>query len=206
VRFEFYDMRILAPARWSRVGVRARAFTLVEMIVVVVVMAILTALVIPEMRGSLEDALLRASAREVVDACGIAQSRAVSLNQVHRIRFDPVTGHFQLERRVRGARGGGGFVRVRDVPDGHGQIDDRISVQSRPPGLEAGGEAEGADAPRPRGMQEGRESAPPMALVFHPDGTAEGDDIVLRDRSGFGLAVQVNPVTGRMRVTEVPRR
>ncbi len=171
------------------------------MLVVVVVIAILTTMMLPSMRGTLDDALLRSSARQLVDVCGIAQSRSVSLNQVHRVRVDPVTGQFHLERRVRGARGGGGFVRVQDVPDGHGTFDESVSVHRR----DRDAERESSENQQ-AATGGGEESAAPLALVFHPDGTAEGTDLVLRDRSGFGLVLQVNPVTGRMRVGEAPRR
>lgn len=192
-------MRRRSPARPE--GTHRRGFTLVEMLVVVVVIAILATVMVPSMRGTLEDALLRSSARQWVDVCGIAQSRAVSLNQIHRVRLDPATGQFFLERRVRGARGGGGFVRVQDVPDGRGTLDERITVQRK--NLEA--ESEPVEGLRSAAAPV-EESSPPLAWIFHPDGTAEGGDLVMRDREGFGLMLQLNPVTGRVRLGEAPRR
>ena len=38
-----------------------RAFTLMELVVVVVIIGIMTALIIPEMKGTFEDALLRST-------------------------------------------------------------------------------------------------------------------------------------------------
>src|SRR5438552_14946942 len=62
----------------------SRAFTLIELMVVLVLIGILTAVMIPEMRGSYEDAMLRSTSRELINVCHLAYSQAVSLNQVHR--------------------------------------------------------------------------------------------------------------------------
>ena len=48
----------------------------------------MTAVLIPEMRGSYEDALLRSTGRELINVCHLTYSRAVSLNQVHRLQLD----------------------------------------------------------------------------------------------------------------------
>ena len=40
------------------------------------------------------------------------------------------------------------------------------------------------------------------SVAFFPDGTAEGTQITLQDRSGFKLLMQVNPATGRVQIIE----
>jgi len=40
------------------------------------------------------------------------------------------------------------------------------------------------------------------AITFYPDGTADGTEILLQDRAGFKLVLQVNPVTGRVEIVE----
>src|SRR6266446_1993484 len=66
---------------------RGSGFTLMEIMVVLVLLAIMAAVIIPEMKGSFEDALLRSNARKLADVFNLAYSRAVSLNQLHRVRF-----------------------------------------------------------------------------------------------------------------------
>src|SRR4051794_18768993 len=101
-------------------------FTLIELMVVIVLIGIMTALILPEMRGTFEDALLRSSARQIADACSLANSRAITLNQEHRVRVDGGSGRFQIERKAgAGAMGAakGGYVPLRDVSGAEGEID-----------------------------------------------------------------------------------
>src|SRR5262249_55640149 len=78
-----------------------RAFTLIEMMTVLVLIGILSAMVIPEMKGTFEDALLRSTGRELMDVMELASSRAISLNQTLRIHLEPTTGRYQVERLKR---------------------------------------------------------------------------------------------------------
>ena len=46
-----------------------RAFTLIEMMTVLVLIGIMIAMIIPEMKGTFEDALLRSTSRDLVSVC-----------------------------------------------------------------------------------------------------------------------------------------
>lgn len=169
---------------------RCPAFTLMELMVVLALIAILSAAIVPEMRGSFEDAVLRASARNVVDVCSLANSRAVSLGQTHRVRFDRSAGQFLLEAQPRRGSRATPFRPVRDLTGNAGKVDQRIRLEIRPgesaPGLPAS-------------------PAPPDTIAFYPDGTADSAEIQLSDRSGVMLALRLNPVTARLRVLDRPR-
>ena len=84
--------RALQPRSGAR-----RAFTLLELMVVLVVLGVLSAMILPEMRGSYSDAVLRGGSRDLADLCALASSRAISFQRDHRVRLDPATGRFQLE-------------------------------------------------------------------------------------------------------------
>src|SRR2546430_616056 len=98
-----------------------QAFTLMELVVVLVLIAIMAAAIVPEMKGSFEDALLRSTGRELVDVFSVAYSRAVSLNDPHRVQIDPQTGRYLIEQRSRGTDKD--FMPVKDVPGVQGELE-----------------------------------------------------------------------------------
>jgi type II secretion system protein H len=181
--------------RTSR-GARTAAFTLIELTVVVALVAILSALIIPEMRGTYEDALLRSTSRELIDAFQLAGSRAVSFNQPHRFRFDPASHRYAVERQVSDDRRDD-YAPVRDAAGAEGKLDARISVRirSNPDASLSSAQSNGPDNGAP---DSGR-------LSFYPDGTADAGEVLLEDRDGFRLLLRINPVTTHVRVVELPR-
>jgi type II secretion system protein H len=179
------------------------AFTLIELMVVMVLIGIMTALILPEMKGTYEDALLRSTSRELVSACGLASSHAVSVNQAHRLRLDRKTGHYVIERRAADRGAGDHEVAAREVPGGEGELDTRISIEIHQSGDEAteAADRESAQLPGSRAQAERRDDG----ITFYPDGTADAVEIVLRDRDGFRLALRINPITARVRIIELAR-
>lgn len=191
----------------------AGGFTLLELVVVIIIMGIMAAMILPEMRGSMSDAVLRSSSRDLVDVCGIAYSRAVSFNQVHRLRLETGSGKFVLEKRVRGGRPTG-FVPVRDIPGAEGHIDARLRLRVLSPGespgedAPPGGEASPAGVEPSGGLEEAGAARGPgriETVTFYPDGTAEERQIELRDREGFGMALRIHPITARVQVKALQR-
>src|ERR1041384_1216227 len=94
------DTRLRAAGVGSTLSIGKLGFSLMELMVVLVLIGIMTAVIVPEMKGTYEDALLRATSRRLVDVFHIAYSRAVSLNQLHRVRFDKVSGRYFVESAV----------------------------------------------------------------------------------------------------------
>jgi type II secretion system protein H len=167
-------------------------FTLVEMMVVLTLIAILTAMIIPEMKGTFEDGLLRATGRELVNVIELASSRAISLNQTVQVKLDLVTRRYKMERQSReGARED--FEPIQGVSGSQGTLDKRITIQFI--GGSADSEAVSPGVPSNEPAQED-------ALVFYPDGTANRATLALKDRAGFGLELDVNPITSRVSIRE----
>src|SRR4029434_1907932 len=73
----------------------------------------------------------RSAGRELIDVCHLAHSRAVSLNQVHRLKLDERTGRFFVEKRIRETETGGEFAQIKDVPGSEGTLDNRIKIRIR---------------------------------------------------------------------------
>ena len=90
-------------------------FTLIELLVVVVLIGVMTAMIVPQMKGTYENALLRATSRKLVNVLSLASSRAIALNQVHRVRLDRKNTRYVVERPVRDGEGTSGFVPASEV-------------------------------------------------------------------------------------------
>jgi type II secretion system protein H len=181
----------------SLAGAR-HGFTLVELMVVITIIAIMTAAMIPEMKGSFQDALLRSTSRELIDVLDLAGSRAISLNQIRRVRLEEGSGRYLVERHVpEGTEDE--FVPVDDVPESHGQLDARITVEFHRPDDPA------ADGTAPTTSPDEMSRPSTTAIIFYPDGTAEAGSILLRDRQGYRLSLRINPVTAHVRVVEMER-
>lgn len=165
--------------------------TLVELMVVLVVLSVLTAMVVPQFAGTYQGALLRAAARQLVAASRLASSQAVTSGNVHRLRLDLADGRWWLEARAArdpGAEGRGrSFAPVKDLPGADGRIDKKVLV-----------EVEGAPGERANAGEA-------ATIAFHADGTADGRTILLHDGYGFGLGVLIQPATSRTRVVQLER-
>ena len=182
-------------------GAKQTGFTLLELMVVIALIGIMTAMVIPEMKGTFEEALLRSTARELVNAFNLGYSQAVTLNQIHRVRLDRKNGRYFVEKKAE--EKGSGFIPVGDLPGGEGKLDTRISIEIR-----RAGETPAA-APEPEAplvsQDDSRIRNGDEPIVFYPDGTADSGEVRLRDREGFRLALRINPITARVDIVELER-
>lgn len=188
----------------------AAAFTLIELMIVLVLIGIVTAVILPEMRGTYEDALLRSTARSIVEASRFAHSRSVARNAPYRMRLDMDAGRYRIEPV--GAMEGGNHLASRSAPSVaenrntgliEGKLDDRVRVEIRPSTRYAFAEDKDEAVARPLAPEPA--GTVPNSVTFYPDGTADAMEFHLRDRTGVGLALQVHPVTARIRIVELGR-
>lgn len=167
---------------------RRRAFTFLEVMIVLVIVGIVAAVIAPSMRGPIESTALRSSAREVAAAAGLARQRAITENDRVSLRFD-------IEKRT---------WRIASAAD---EEDDRRS--SRRDSAATSSE----DQPRtfPRGVAVARyivdgEEQPidtrgedEIEISFFPDGTTAGGAIELKNRRDRLFTVEIAEGTGRIR-------
>ena len=172
--------------------------------VVLVLISLMTAVIVPEMQGSYGDALLRSQARELLSTLNLAYSRSVSINQAHRVRFDKIAGRYFLERRVRQTESQSIYSPIAEILSGDGRINPRISFEVR----QLGGMPSTPTTPStPTDSGEETNRAQDVdTITFYPDGTATDREIVLEDRDGFRLSLQVNPVTARIKLVAQERK
>ncbi len=185
--------------RLPMTGFAKFGFTLIELMVVIVLIAVMTAMILPEMKGTFEAALLRSTARKLTDVFSLANSQAISLNQLHRVRLDRKQGRYYIERVARNGGRGRGFTPALEIPGGEGVLDTRLTIELRkaaedPSDPTLPGRAAGSDA-----------GSSDDTICFYADGTADAQEIRLRDREGFQLALRINPITARVRITELER-
>lgn len=171
--------------------------------VVLVIIGIMSALIIPEMKGTFEDALLRSTGRKLVDVFHLASSRAITLNQAQRIRIDRKRSRYLVESTARAGANGNSPPPVRDVPGGEGELDGRITIEVRMSGEDASAAPDEGPA-FVSGTDLGNRKRD-AAITFYPDGTADAAEILLRDHDGFRLALRINPTTARVRIIELAR-
>jgi prepilin-type N-terminal cleavage/methylation domain-containing protein len=173
------------------------AFTLLELMVVITLVGVLTALIIPEMRGTYEHELLRSAAREIVSVCNLASSRAVAVSQTHYLQINSITGHYILKTPSWDDEDNSAILR--DFKESEGQIDKRISFSiQRERSVETeetGEESEITDGKADAGQDE--------SIAFYADGSAEYAEFALKDRHGFSLQLRINPATSLVKISEV---
>jgi len=84
---------------WKREQFRDRGYTLVELVIVVLVMAILASSGLPMLAATHGSLKLDAGAKEVVSALRYAQAVAVSSGTPHGVEFDATAESFRCYRR-----------------------------------------------------------------------------------------------------------
>ena len=172
------------------------AFTLIELVIVIVIIGIAAAMIVPEMKGGYQDALLRSTSRELINVFSIASSRAVSLNQLHRVRIETGSGRYVIEKRTRETLQGDEYQPLNDVSEAQGTLDKRIAIQ-----LHNLDESQSASA-----SSQNSQSHPNLdAISFYSDGTADAAELLLRDRQGYRMAVRINPITAHIKIQELER-
>jgi len=146
---------------------RARGFTLLELILVLLLAGILATLVAPSVSGTLESSRLRAGAAQMRATFSLARTLSASGGRERSVIFD-------VDREEYGIAG---ESRRHDLPDG-------VWIRS----IRVGGVLVDGD-------RLSREPGLPRVRFF-PDGSAEEAEVVLASTGGGRLTVAVDPLTG----------
>ncbi len=172
----------------NRFGPR-HGVTLLELMVVLIVLVLLAGAVLPQFAGTYHDALLGAAGRRLLGAIQLAHSQSVTSSRPLRLHLDGASHRYRIEV-LDGAAGSSRYVPLTGVRGSEGEIDRRIRLDLRPLDSEPG-------MPWERGPREADR------IAFYPDGTADGSRLVLRDEEGYGVALEIQPTTARVKVVEL---
>jgi type II secretion system protein H len=98
-----------------------KAFTLIELVMVMLVMSLALALIAPSLRGWNRSARLRDTAEQFVAAAGWARSQAASEGMIYRLQLDPSAGQYsvQVQQDDEFTAANGEFGRTTTLPEGY---------------------------------------------------------------------------------------
>lgn len=189
-----------------------RGFTLSEMLVVLGILVVITALAQPALRGALGDSRLRSAAKQVRAELAKARLKAMQSGVAQRFRYQLGKSHFEIAPDSQGAdadqtaSGRSRQERQREVkavgphrddlarrdssagPDGLGQ---KLVEQNLPEGVRFD-DAEGEPRPGDLGDEEGWSSP----IVFYPNGRTENAHIRLKGEHQTVVDVSLRGLTG----------
>jgi type II secretion system protein H len=110
--------------RRTRSQTRRSAFTLLELVLVMLVITIAIAVVAPTLRGWSRGSHLRDTAEQIVTLTRLARTQAASTAQLHRVTIDP-----RNRRCVLSVQDGQQFNDFTSAMDGVVEIPDGVTVQ-----------------------------------------------------------------------------
>jgi len=157
------------------------AFTLVEMLLVVVLLATLTGTLAVSLRGRVDRHALRIAGKDLAAAVRFSVAEARLNRLPYRVAFHDNWTCYRVERAKSAA--GSEYVPVRSLA---GQMK-AFAKQVRIAGASTDGQP--------------LESVP-EALPQYPDGNGFHGEIRLANRAGETLTIKVAPVTGQVRIVE----
>jgi prepilin-type N-terminal cleavage/methylation domain-containing protein len=179
-----------------------RAFTLLEVVLVLALIVVLAALTLPALEGPLATRRLQSAADQVRTTWTRARLWAVDSGQVQVFTCDVAAGTYRVESL------GDQLEASRVVP----ASDESQTTVPRAPGYEGRLPEEvvfylgTADASTPQASSvaaQGADGIPP--LVFYPDGTCSTAEVWLANASGQAIPVRLRGLTGTAMVGEVQR-
>jgi type II secretion system protein H len=151
----------------------ANGFTLLELLVVLLLIGLLTALVFPSMGRGLAALKLKTTSRQIAATLRLARSKAITEQQIYWVGFDVEKNQVELSSDDRR------YQKSFELPDG-------ITI--------AKVVTTGMEEPR------NRQSA---SYFFAPNGMAQAFQVLIENNRGRGMKVLQDPLTRSPRLEEV---
>lgn len=162
---------------------RRAGFTLLELVVVLFILALVTALVAPAFSRSFGQAQLKAATRELAALCRFARTQAITSQGVLEVVLDRQTNSYWLN----------GIVQASPAQDTEHPVQDRQArLRALPTGVTL--KSVVIDTGPLREDERG-------SIIFFPQGSSTGGSIDLSDEKGRGYRIVVDPSVGLVRIS-----
>ncbi|MCE5229486.1 prepilin-type N-terminal cleavage/methylation domain-containing protein [bacterium] len=177
-----------------------RAFTLVELMMVIIVMSIIAAVTVPDIKSAADRVRLDSGARRIADLCDFGYRSAVGTGRVHALILEADRRHYMLVAEA--------------PPQNRGEDAPAESSATAPP---QAGELQPVRLPGTIGneLPEGivlasvsmldetlAHDTSRMRILFFPDGTTEFATLTLSDQFGNKRNVVLNGLSGTIKIEE----
>ncbi len=181
---------------------RRRGFTLLEIIMVVVIIAIASAVAVPMFARSFRGAKLRSSTRTVTMMHRNAQSKAVLGQRYMALLYDEVKGTVELVDQGQPEQKKDAFFGGLGSSSGMGEVVSGGEDTAEPA-------AQGAQSVRVRQMEEGvsvlsfrggKEFDGIYYVSYYPNGMCDGYTVKIGDDKNHTAEIKIDAVTGKAKV------
>jgi type II secretory pathway pseudopilin PulG len=194
--------KVFADRYYFRVpNPKARAFTLLELLLVMVILIVLAGIVWPNLGRTTSRAKLEHSVRQLAELMKLGRAEAMSTGKSYRCRFDVGGMKAMIEEETNPQKQPGVYE---TIPAGWGQVDlgaDNIkclSILFDP--WESQLKEEEAKILEPENEAEKNGLGPP--IMFYPDGTSDTVSILLGDQNDRNFTLKINGLTGHIQIED----
>ena len=184
-------------------------FTLMELLLVLAVLVIITALAMPSLSGAMANQKLRKAGDLVRSEFARARNRSMRTGRIHVFRYLPGTGEYSLEPWY----ADDDFLESNVQTVGMAPVNaDAVSSETvyvqLPDGITFSGLQVEFDARAMETVGEAMQSTSPTAgapasILFYPDGQSSTARIVLSNQASYYLIIQLRGLTGIAKVTDL---
>jgi prepilin-type N-terminal cleavage/methylation domain-containing protein len=160
-------------------AVQARAFTMIEIMVVIGILALVLGMGAPAIYSSLKSGPMRKAITGVTEACDIAKARAILGGRKIKLTFRPQDRTFSVE--------GGPMKGMQPGVTGSGSIDESIDIEMLDVNLSERREDQVAE------------------VIFFPDGTSDELTLILHSDQNRWVKLKLDPTTSTLNIGNVER-